>query len=154
VLLIPFRLGATRYAVNAATVQQVLPLPRLHPVPEAAPWMRGVFLFHGAVMPVLDLCQLACGQRCPDYLSSRLLLVGSRENASSVPAAALLAEGVTQAVRAEAVELTQPDPGLAGPTYAGPWVELDGQLVQVIAWECLVTPEVRALYSAAWVTDR
>jgi chemotaxis-related protein WspB len=154
VLLIPFRLGAVAYAVDVTDVRQVLPLPRLRPIPGAADWLRGVFVFQGAVMPVVDLCQLACGHACPERLSSRLLLVGNRGNTGQTPALGLLAEAVTQAVRADAVAVPRTVDGPIGPAYTGSWAEIDGQLVQMIAWESLATPEVRALYQKDPADDR
>ena len=145
-LLIPFRLGAVAYAVDVTDVHQVLPLPRLRSVPGAADWLRGVFVFQGAVMPVVDLCQIACGQACPELLSSRLLLVGNRGTDTHLPALGLLAEAVTQAVRGDTVAVPRTVGGPIGPAYTGSWAQIDGQLVQLIAWESLATPEVRALY--------
>ena len=147
VLLITFRAGSERYALPARAVHRVLPLPKLRPVPGSAAWLRGVFVCQGALMPVIDLCVLAVGQGCREALSSRIVLVGTRSGGCDLPALALLAEGVTEAVRGDAVELPQTIELPAGRAPAEGWAMIDGEVIQIVAWESLVTAEVLALYA-------
>jgi chemotaxis signal transduction protein len=51
-----FRLGTTRCAVPIDRVFEVADVPRITPVPNLPPWVRGVANLRGEVLAVIDLC--------------------------------------------------------------------------------------------------
>ncbi|OWK34736.1 Chemotaxis signal transduction protein [Fimbriiglobus ruber] len=87
--------GTERFAVPAAAVIEVVPAVRLHPLAGGPRWVAGVFVFRGAVTPVLDLNQLVTGTACPDKLSARIVVVGHATDDGPAPLG-LLAERVTE----------------------------------------------------------
>lgn len=62
-LLIP--LGGDWYAIELATVREVLPVPPLTPAPGGPPALRGMFNLRGTVLPLLDTAALL-GLAAPD----------------------------------------------------------------------------------------
>jgi chemotaxis-related protein WspB len=48
---------------------------RLSPVTGGPPWIAGVFVYHGRVVPVVDLHTLVGAGQCPLHLSSRVILL-------------------------------------------------------------------------------
>jgi len=74
-LFVHFQLGPHRYAVDARSVVEVLPLLELKPVPQAPRGLAGIFLYRGQPVPALDLCALTLNRPAREHLSTRILLV-------------------------------------------------------------------------------
>ncbi len=102
-LMLVFRLGADRYALDATEIVEVLPRVPLKSLPGAPAWVAGLFSYHGRTVPVVDLASLALGRPSADHVSTRLVLV-------HYPAADELA-GFDAAYR---------DPAHLGPAHLGP----------------------------------
>jgi chemotaxis-related protein WspB len=54
---------------------------RLSPVNGGPPWIAGVFVYRGRVVPVVDLHRLIGAGDCPPHLSSRIILLPYPRNA-------------------------------------------------------------------------
>ena len=74
-LVLTFRIGGERIGLDIQTVREVVPQVRLRPLSGGPPWLAGVFVYRGLVVPVLDLHALAGQGPCPEHLSSRIILV-------------------------------------------------------------------------------
>jgi chemotaxis-related protein WspB len=74
-LLITCRAGANRYAIDSRHVVEVLPRAGVHRLAGSPPWFAGVLIYRGTATPVLDFTQLAEGRRCPNRLSSRIIVL-------------------------------------------------------------------------------
>jgi chemotaxis-related protein WspB len=73
-LALVFQVGPEKVAVDVRRIREVVPRVRLTAVPGAPPWVAGVFVYHGRVVPVVDLHALAGVGECPPHLSSRIML--------------------------------------------------------------------------------
>jgi purine-binding chemotaxis protein CheW len=63
-----FQLANTSYALDIATVQEIIRLPALTQVPQALPYVVGITNLRGSIVPVLDLrqrCGLVAGSPTP-----------------------------------------------------------------------------------------
>jgi chemotaxis-related protein WspB len=69
-----FQVGPERVAVDVRRVHEVVPRVRLSIVQGAPAWLSGVFVYHGQIVPVIDLHALAKVGACPPHLSSRIIL--------------------------------------------------------------------------------
>jgi chemotaxis-related protein WspB len=116
-LVLTLHLGDERVALDTRRVRQVVPRVRLRPLAGAPDWLAGLFVYHGRVVPVVDLHRLLGGNECPAHLSSRIILVprpGDPDNLLG-----LLAAGVaevreiqpTDARLPALIEPEQPEPG-------------------------------------------
>lgn len=92
-LLLMFRAGGNRYAIDSRYVSEVLPQVTLHPLAGAPDWLAGVLIYRDTTLRVVDLVRLTEGVSCPNRLSSRILVI--RVELASVPRQfGLLAEQV------------------------------------------------------------
>jgi chemotaxis-related protein WspB len=103
-LFLLFRIGKDRYGLEASQVVEVLPLIALKQIPQAPRGIVGIFNYHGTVVPVIDLCEVAIGRSSASRLSTRLILVKYPVDAEKKHILALMAE--------QATETTQLDPAL------------------------------------------
>ena len=74
-LVLTFQIGSERIGLDIRTVREVVPQVRLKPLAGGPPWLAGVFVYRGMVVPVLDLHDLIGHGPCPQHLSSRIILV-------------------------------------------------------------------------------
>jgi chemotaxis-related protein WspB len=74
-LVLTFQVGGDRLALDVCQVREVVPRVRLQEVACAPPWLAGVFVYRGRVVPVLDLHRLIGASECPPHLSTRIILV-------------------------------------------------------------------------------
>jgi chemotaxis-related protein WspB len=74
-LVLTFQVGSTRLALDVGRVREVVPRVRLQPVACGPPWLTGVFVYRGQVVPVIDLHRLVGNDECPAHLSTRIILV-------------------------------------------------------------------------------
>jgi chemotaxis signal transduction protein len=74
-LVLTFQVGREPLALDIRRVREVLPRVRLRPISGAPDWLAGAFVYHGRVIPVIDLHRLIGAGECPPHLSSRIILV-------------------------------------------------------------------------------
>ena len=88
--------GENRYAVDSASVIEVVPCVDFDTVADSPEWLAGVFAHRGVATPLVDFTQLLTGRPCPRRWNSRIILV--RFEADDMPSQlGLLAERVTTA---------------------------------------------------------
>jgi chemotaxis-related protein WspB len=74
-LVLTFQVGSHRLALDVRRVHEVVPAVRLQSVAYNPPWLAGVFIYRGQVVPVIDLHRLLQAEDCPVHLSTRIILV-------------------------------------------------------------------------------
>ncbi|QEL13538.1 chemotaxis protein CheW [Limnoglobus roseus] len=74
-LLLTFQIGPEAVGLDIRRVREVIPRVRLQRPTGGPAWLAGVFVYHGRVVPVIDLHQLAGHAPCPHHLSSRIILL-------------------------------------------------------------------------------
>ncbi len=129
-LFILFQLGGDCYALDAAQVAEVLPLVQVKKIPRAPVGVAGVFTYHGAPVPVLDLSELALGRPARERLSTRLLLVYYPDGAGGRRLLGLIAEKATETMRREPGDFTASGVRGDGAPYLGPVVDDVRGLIQ------------------------
>ncbi|GLK89067.1 chemotaxis protein CheW [Pseudomonas turukhanskensis] len=144
-LYLLFSLGLERYALAARDVVAVLPRVPVKTLPGAPVWVAGVFAFRGALVPVLDLCQLSLGTAAVARTSTRTVLVHYRTADGLTRPLGLVLEQASDTLRCDAEAFR--DYGLVNPAspYLGPVVETAAGLVQRIAIDQLLPETVQAL---------
>jgi chemotaxis-related protein WspB len=81
-LALIFQIGNDRLALDVRHIKEVVPRVPLQTLSCSPSWLAGAFVYHGQVVPVLDLHRLAGLGDCPLLLSSRIIVVpwpGSEE---------------------------------------------------------------------------
>ena len=74
-LFLLFQLNDDRYALDTARIVEVLPLQRVKAIPHAPRGVCGVFCYHAATVPVIDLSELILGRAAEHRLTTRIVLI-------------------------------------------------------------------------------
>ncbi len=69
-----FRLGFDRFALPGESIVEIIPKVSLRNIPNSPDYVRGLMYYRDAIVPVIDLCQLAIGDACKNRYSTRILL--------------------------------------------------------------------------------
>jgi len=95
-LVLMCQAGATRYAIDASRVLEVLPYVQAEPVARAPRWMVGACACRGRTVPLADLTRLLTGQEATIRWNSRIIL-WQPETTGFADLIGLIAERVTTA---------------------------------------------------------
>lgn len=146
-LYLVLALGGDRYALEAASVVEVLPVVRLKHLPGAPSGVAGLMNFRGAAVPVIDLGLLAGGGATPASTAARIIVMRLAD-AAAPGLLALLVPSARDTARVEASAFAEPRvtgsarwPGAVATTP-------DGVLQRVHVAE-LLTAELRAALDLA-----
>jgi chemotaxis-related protein WspB len=117
-LALTFQVGNDRVAVDVRRVREIVPRVRLSDVSGGPPWLGGVFVYRGRVVPVVDLHRLMGVGECPYHLSSRIILFPYPLDIPET-IVGLLATQVAE-IREVRTDLVQPLSGTPGRPGLGP----------------------------------
>jgi len=143
VLFIVFQLGKEYYALDAAQVDEVLPLVGIKPIPQAPPGVAGVFECRGVPVPAIDLSQLVLGRPAESRLSTRMIVVGYPGDDGETHLLGLIAEKATETMRREPADFVESGVNSAGAPYLGTVVPDARGLVQWVDVTKLLPETVR-----------
>ena len=138
-----FHIGAERYGLRLAGVNQVLPAAALKALPLTPPYVAGLLDLHGTPVPVIDLAQLAGLAPSALCFDTRIVVVDYVAGDGRVRALGLLAERV-QGVQEVAPGLLL-DAGVRGAPFLGQVAADGGAMLQLVETEHLLPADVRAL---------
>jgi chemotaxis-related protein WspB len=142
-LFLVFQIGKDRYAIEASQVVEVLPLVNVKHVPQAVVGVAGIFDYHGAPVPLIDLAELALGKPSRRLMSTRIILVNYRAEPGPAHLLGLLAEHATETLRRAEEDFSEPGVAVADASYLGA-VATDGAgIVQRIEIGNLLSERVR-----------
>ena len=143
-LLLTFQAGSQQYAINAKSVQEVIPLVKTRELAGAPDFVSGVFSYRGTLVPVIDVTLMLSGKRSAEHLSTRIIIVKYPEAGESGNVLGLLAEHVTSTAGRKAE--TFADPGVATP--GAPWLGKisveEKEMLQIVKIEDILTDEMKA----------
>jgi chemotaxis-related protein WspB len=139
-LFLTFRLGKDRYAVDVKQVREILPMVEYKSIPQAPPWVLGIFNYHGEPVPLIDPAALSLGTPAAKRMSTRILLVDYRQGLLG-----LMVEHATDVMRRAETEFKPSRVASGGAPYLGP-VLADGEgILQKIEVQALLSDEVHSL---------
>jgi chemotaxis-related protein WspB len=142
-LFLIFELGPDRYALPAARIAEVLPVVRIKRVPHAPAGVIGVFDYHGAPVPVIDLSQLTLGRPAATRLSTRLIVVSYPAPHGERQLLGLIAERATETMHRDPAEFVASGITNGRAPYLGHVATSSGGVVQRIDVETLLPDAVR-----------
>lgn len=147
-LYLTFTLGKDPYALAAEDVVEVVPRVELKQLPGSPPYVAGLMNYRGAVVPVIDLCQLMQGRPCGTQLSTRVVVVHYWDkDAREARILGLMAEQLTETVKK--TESAFKPPGISfdeAPYLAGVSNDSRGMLQRVRVEHLLPTTVRAALF--------
>jgi chemotaxis-related protein WspB len=142
-LFLLFQLGEDRYALDTGRVVEVLPLVAITPIPKAPAGVAGLFNYHGAPVPAIDLSQLTMGVPARGRLNTRIVLVHYPDGRGKTHLLGLIAEKVTETVRREPADFVASGVTTDRAPYLGPVATDARGVLQWIDVEWLLPASVR-----------
>lgn len=76
--LLGVAIGAERWVIALEQAEQVLPLPRVHPVPRSVTWFRGVVHVRGNIYGIVDLAHARHGKPTAHDGDTCIILLANR----------------------------------------------------------------------------
>jgi chemotaxis-related protein WspB len=122
-LVLTCQVGSDRLALDVRRVREVVPRVKFERVAGSPPWLAGLFVYRGNVVPVLDLHRLLGAGECPQHLSSRIILVplGLCSIAPPTPGAPSDDEHLVGLLAAQVADVREVDPaGATLPSFHAP----------------------------------
>lgn len=142
-LFLVFQVGLDRYALEAGQVVEVLPWLALKELPHALPGVAGLFNYHGELVPVIDLNEMARGERCGARLSSRIVLVRYPPRVRRQHLLGLLVEKANATMMLDPGAFVSAGVRSDGAPYLGPVCATPSGVIQRVEAEALLTEAVR-----------
>ncbi len=142
-LFLLFQLGEDRYALDTGRVVEVLPLVAITPIPKAPAGVAGLFNYHGAPVPAIDLSQLTMGRPARNRLNTRIVMVHYPDGRGKTHLLGLIAEKVTETVRREPADFVASGVTTDRAPYLGPVATDARGVLQWIDVEWLLPASVR-----------
>ena len=100
-MLLRFVVGDDSYGVDVTQVVEIVPYIALKRIPRAPDYVAGLLNYRGSSVPVIDITKLASGRASRTWLSTRVIVVKSRQPQldGTDNLLGLLAEQVTRTVK-------------------------------------------------------
>ena len=131
-LFLVFQIGKDAYAIDVARVIELLPLVRCKQIPHAPPGLAGLFNYHGALVPLIDLTELALGRPSERKMSTRIIVTNYMDQSGRKYTIGLEAEQVMETLRREASEFTDSGMAVTSSLYLGAVTADHGRIIQQI----------------------
>ena len=123
-LMLLFRIGNSRYALDTKSVVEVIPKVELTKIHGTSSIIAGLFNYQGHLVPVINLSQLLGDISQQATLSTRIILINQNQNGELPKLLGLLAEQVTETLDSTQVSSATENTLLHKNSY------LDGILLQ------------------------
>lgn len=144
-LFLLFQLGSDRYALEAERITEILPLVGLRKPLRPPPGIAGTLNYHGDLVPVIDLSELALGTSAPPRLSTRIILTRVLEESERPCHIGIIAEYATEMMRCDPQDFVSPGIVSDDAPYLGPISIGAHGVVQRVDIDRLLTPSLRDL---------
>jgi len=144
-LFLIFQIGNDRYALETSQVAVVLPPAPCKQVPDAPPWVRGIFSYDGRNVPVLDVSMLAIGKPAAERLSTRLVLTHYMPAGQAPQLLGLIVEKATDTLRCDAEDFIASGLLHENARYLGPVMRHQGELIQWVKVADMLDEAAQAL---------
>jgi purine-binding chemotaxis protein CheW len=124
-----FTVAGTTYALSSEEMRHMEMIEQITPVPNAAPYLEGVVLSRGQIVPVLNLRARFGFERVPHDLRTRLLVLESGDRWVG-----LVVDSAREFVRIPSASIQPPSNAITGLSadYLRGITTLDGRLVLVL----------------------
>jgi chemotaxis-related protein WspB len=153
-LFLLFQLANDLYALDTREIVEVLPLVNVKQIPQAPRAVCGLFDYHGATVPLVDLSELAHGTPSRRMMSTRIALLryasrsGGEQLRLQYPGSSdgqqllgLILERARATLRRSEEDFSEAD--VAGASFLGAVTREGDAIIQRISVEHLLPPEVR-----------
>ncbi|MBE9210050.1 chemotaxis protein CheW [Nostoc sp. LEGE 06077] len=139
-LMLLFYIGNNVYAIESSYVVEVIPRVTYREVHHVPNYVAGLFNYRGAIVPVIDLCQLIRGKSSQAYLSTRVFIVSyPAQESDKLKYVGLMAERVIKTVKKSASEFLASGIQTNEAPYLGKMIMDESGMIQHINLEHLLS---------------
>ncbi len=137
--LVTFAMADAEFSFPIGSVQEIVRLPEVTPVPGAPPAVRGIMNLRGAILPLIDMRRFFDLEAVPDSEDSRVVVIRHREHVTG-----MIVDRVHEVLPVETAQI-EPPPAAIEPERAD-WLRgiarLDNgqRVVMILAEEKLLPP--------------
>lgn len=131
-LILIFNIGNSLYAIDSSHVLEVIPRLTYREVPYVPKYVAGLFNYRGAIVPVIDLCQLLRGIPSKPYLSTRVIMVSYLCQDDRLKQIGLMAERVIKTINKPEIEFISSGIQVNDAGYLGGMVMDEKGMIQKI----------------------
>jgi chemotaxis-related protein WspB len=144
-LYLLIRLGADRYAIDAESVVEVLPIVRLKSIPSAPVGVVGMMSYRGSAIPVMDLNIIAFGTPTPERIMTRIVIMRDRQHdiGSDTTLFGLLIPEVLQTAHYDAASFVRVGLANSRAPYLGPVLTTPEGMLQQLLVAPLLNEDLR-----------
>ena len=142
-LFLLFELGKDCYALDAGQVVEVLPLLEIKRIPRAMPGVSGLFNYHGAPTPLLDLTELNLGRPSQARMSTRIIVTNYVDDSGGRHVIGLLAERATETIRRAESDFKDSGVSVPGARFLGPVLVEANRIIQRVEINHLLPESLR-----------
>lgn len=142
-MFLMFNLGKDRYALEARSVIEVLPLLDLKRIPDAPRGVAGIFNYRGRPVPAIDLSELTLGETAGERLSTRIIIINYPDETGKLHPLGLIAERATEIIRRDTTEFLDPGLKFGDAPYLGPLSTDSRGVIQRVHEQLLLSDKVR-----------
>ena len=142
--LLTFTVAGESYAIESRRVVEVLPLVPARPIPRTPAYVRGVFTYRGALVPLVDLGRRLADNPPTERLSTRVIVVDYLPPGGRPGRLGLVAENVISIVAAERAETSLPALELEAAPFLGRILRIAGRTIQLLEVANLLPGDVSA----------
>ena len=123
-----FRLGEEFYALDIQSIQEIVRMQAITPIPGAEPWVEGITNLRGRVVPVIDL-RVRCGMAPADHSAETRIVVVNAEGGM----VGFIVDAVTEVMRIPADQIEPPAPFVSSAgRYVRGIAKLEDRLVSLM----------------------
>ncbi len=142
-LFLLLQLGKDLYGLEARQIIEVVPLVNLKKIPRAPPGVAGIFNYHGTLVPVIDLSEVASGRPAACPLSTRLILVNYPIDGNKKHILGLMAERAIETIQLDPSVFSTPGIDVPEAPYLGPVAKDARGLIQWVEIKKLIPDTLR-----------
>jgi chemotaxis-related protein WspB len=144
-LYLLFQLGKDRYGLRTDIVVEIIPLVNHKAIPQAPTEILGLINYRGTPLPVIDLTQLATGQRSRQSISTRIIVVNYTNKLFDHHLLGLLTEKVTTTMHLSETEFKDSGINMKAVPYLKEIAPVGEEIIQRVEVQQLLSEEIKSL---------
>jgi chemotaxis-related protein WspB len=107
-LLLMFHISGKKYAIDATSVEEIIPLVRIESIAESSDSIIGYINYRGTMIPVIDLALQLTGEPSRKLLSTRIIVINSDFFDNGNTLIGMIAEKVTETKHIDESDIKYP----------------------------------------------
>ena len=148
-LYLIFELSDQLYAIGSNEIVEIIPNVELTTIPKSPDYLKGVFNYRGAMVPVIDMSVMTGGPNTSDKLSTKIMIVNYNPVKNVEKILGLMSENIIGTEFIDDSLITESGVDLDDAKYLGNIAVMDKKSIQLITTNKLLTKDAeKILFSA------